>query len=433
VTDLFPEDVFPSVGRQLGGAVQALSRVVMTPFGAMFTSGGEDTVNVNEYYDSSGEVYRFDPGTGRWTRLEEVSPYTEGTTLGPQAAAGTVAKTRTEFVEVGEAEVPPSVKGQAKRINKQIAAAKAQLVSRRYDSRPNQNRNKLPASEGGQLNDPDFLGAEYLRDELGFTDAEVAAYSTNVPKPPFRPERGGGRQSFVRGETPKFAGSMTANYYAQMHKAGFGRPQYALDDAASILNMPARELRAWQSQMMYLDIPGASSIVFGTPDPATISAYKFVLTQANLSGVPASTMISRMIADKAAYDQADERGILPGSDGSGSRVPFDPVKKKTIINLTGKGQARTQLRQMMAQLLGRKPTPSEVEAYLARLNTAEENDPTVVTARYTRDGDVTTTTDRSDVDPTQIARKEIKGDNPKEYKQYQSLQYYNIIADMMGQ
>jgi hypothetical protein len=70
VTDLFPEDVFPSVGRQLGGAVQALSRVVMTPFGAMFTSGGEDTVNVNEYYDSSGEVYRFDPGTGRWTRLE---------------------------------------------------------------------------------------------------------------------------------------------------------------------------------------------------------------------------------------------------------------------------------------------------------------------------------------------------------------------------
>lgn len=405
-----------------------LTRIVATPFGAMVAEPpkfDENMVFVGDdvYRLNNGTVEIYDPYEPSW--WERV---TQGGGLGG-AIAG--ARTEPDWRPVSNEDVPPSVTAQAKQNAKRVAA-----VARRMQSRAARGpaKSKLSAAEGGQLNDPEFLGADILAEDYGYTKEEILAYSTDLPKPPRRMAASGtGRESLVRGQYGKFRGSNTQNYYHQLQRKGYGRPQYGPDDVGILTQMAPGTLKGWQLQMQYAGVPGAESMVFGAPgDPATINAFRYVLTQANLAGVPAEKMLTQLVTDKSALDKADDRGLLPGSTGAGTKK-FDPVRVREVVNLTGKARARATLREMMANMLGRKPTPGEVQAYVDRLNAAEERDPTVVTTRLQKDGDSKTTTEQSDVDPTQIARREIKGGNPKEYKEYAELNYYNIIADMMGQ
>jgi hypothetical protein len=275
-----------------------------------------------------------------------------------------------------------------------------------------------PAAMGGPLNPDGFLGEEILREQYGMSDAEIAAYSTGVD-----PGRG---VLPGLGKKQQYEGT----YYQRMAvqravSKGYGRPQYTATDVANLNTMDPQQLISFQVQAKRVGLPGAESIVLGAPnDPATISAYTWALTQANLMGRPINAALQQL-GDIAA---AAEKGL----DGTGTTGGFDPVKTRTSVSLTGQARARAQLRSMMSQMLDRMPTNSEVEAYAAKLNAKEKADPTVTTYTYQRDGDTSVTTEQTDVDAQLIAERAIKKGNPKEYEAMQSVKYYNALLDMLG-
>jgi hypothetical protein len=185
-----------------------------------------------------------------------------------------------------------------------------------------------------------------------------------------------------------------------------------------------------QIQLVQANLLSPDSVVYGNnSDDATRDAFEKLLISANLAGRPWQSRLNTLIDFQRAVGQS---GITAGAGGSTSVERFDPVKVRETVTLTGKSRARAQLRSMMAEMLGRAPSPGEVEEYVSRLNTAESNDPTVTTYTYQRDGDVSTEVEQTDVDAATIAERYAKKENPEEYREYQALNYYNALAAMMG-
>lgn len=288
-----------------------------------------------------------------------------------------------------------------------------------------------PANQGGPLNDPGWLGSDLIRQQAlaqnpdwtpQQADNYAAAYTNQ------KAIRQASRQNY----DPK---TQTGTIYQRAAydtavQQGFGRPQYGEGAEYAVLNLNPTALIQLQQQLIKAQIPGSSTIAIGhvgdlTGDDATIAAYRNALAGANLAGIP----IKEYLARQGNIAALAERAALV--DGSPGDPKFDPTRVQKSVTLTGRGRARGQLRQMMANMLGRMPSEAEVNDYLDRLNGAERNNPAVTTTTYTRSGDSSTVREESDVDPTRIAEREVKGNNPKEYEAYQRLGFYNVMLSMM--
>lgn len=280
-----------------------------------------------------------------------------------------------------------------------------------------------PAGMGGPLNSDNWLGSEWARD-AGWSEDQIRSYTV---KSAVKQRQDQDIVDQSRSLPPTQAGYYQRASMVRAVKKGYGRPQYQPSDLAVLPMMDPQQLINIQASMMKAGIPGASSITIGAPrDPATETAYEYVLTQANLWGVTAQDAIERLAFYNRAGQNLTADGTAPGAQ------KFDPVKTRTTVNLTGKARARAQLRDMMSQMLGRMPSNSEVDDYLNKLNAAERADPAVTTYNYQRDGDVTQTTEQSDVDPIHIAESDIKKGNPREYRAMQETNYFNALLDMIG-
>ena len=120
----------------------------------------------------------------------------------------------------------------------------------------------------------------------------------------------------------------------------------------------------------------------------------------------------------------------------------------TSINLTGRGTAESILRNALMQELGRVPSDKEVGEFKRALNRSERKHPTVTqsTSNTTTtttskgshsssstSGSSSSTTKNSDVDPSEKAL-DFAQSKPfrRERQQYQDMQYYDAIGEMLG-
>lgn len=375
-------------------------------FGALHRTYGGTSYKIQD-----GEVYRFS-GTVMPTGIGGVSYGTSQ--IDP-------------WEKVPDAEVPSDAGfrklwKQDKVTNAEASAAAPEQATGGPSSAFGKAWDNRPAGMGGPLNSDNWLGSEWARD-AGWSEEQIRSYTV---KSAVRQRQDQDIVDQSRSLPPTQAGYYQRASMVRVVKKGYGRPQYQPSDLAALPMMDPQQLISWQMRMMKAGIPGASSITIGAPrDEATETAYEYVLTQANLWGVTAEDAIEKL----AVYNRFGGDAATGSSPGA---QKFDPVKTRTTVNLTGKARARAQLRDMMSQMLGRMPSNSEVDDYLNKLNAAERADPAVTTYNYQRDGDVTQTTEQSDVDPIHIAESDIKKGNPREYRAMQETNYFNALLDMIG-
>lgn len=420
------------------------TRITQTPMGPMAVGALPEGWR----YDQYGNAVMTDGNGVNWTYNEEGKPsrivYSGGVVTGAVgAAAGPASGPSVTITPATEEEIKNNVvpvslmrRDYRKDVKASIAAADKRSGGGPFGvtSPGTIDQDSLPASAGGPLNDPNFAGADLLREATAAQNPDWSTTQIDEYVRSYSVMKAARQQSKAYYEPSKETNGTYYQRYA-IQKAmseGYGRPQYKQGEEYRVLNMDQMALIQLQQQLIQAKIPGSSSIVIGqvgdlSGTDATITAYKNALAGANLRGIPLDAYLGQAV--KMA--QIAERAGL--QDGSPGDPKFDPTKVQTIVNLTGRARARAQLRSMMTQMLGRAPTEAEVNDYLGRLNDKEEADPTVRTTTFERDGDSSTTTDTTDVDPVLIGERLIKKENPKEYRANQELEYYNAMLSMMGE
>jgi hypothetical protein len=415
------------------------SRIRQTPMGPMavgaLPEGWRYDLYGNAVTDLAGETWTYDEN-GRPARVE----YSGGMLTGAVGAAAgpmsgpSVTITPVTKEEIEQDKVPVSlIRRQYRKDVQGSIAASEQAASGPFGvTSPGGNNANRPASMGGPLNNPEFLGSELLRENTaaenpGWTATQVDDYVRTYSN--MRAARQVSRQYYDKDQ----AGTYYQRFAMERALAqGYGRPQYGDGYESRLYSMNPQKLRELQQAMIMAKIPGYTGITIGfigdlSGEDATEATFRNLLAASNLAGVPYDAFLDKqMMVAKLA-----ERAAL--EDGSPGDPKFDPTRVATSVNLTGRARARAQLKSMMTAMLGRAPTEAEVDSYLNRLNAKEEADPTVRTTTYTRSGDSSTVTEATDVDPVLIGERQIKNMNPKEYKEYQQLNYYNAMLQMMGE
>jgi len=109
--------------------------------------------------------------------------------------------------------------------------------------------------------------------------------------------------------------------------------------------------------------------------------------------------------------------------------------------VSSRATARASLTAALTQELGRAPYRRDVDRFLNALNKAERANPTVTTTtstttpnpkNHTVDVQTSTTTEESKVDPAAKAERFAEKLDPKEARRYQTGNYYEVIASMLG-
>jgi hypothetical protein len=294
------------------------------------------------------------------------------------------------------------------------------------------DRDTLLPSQGGTPNAENWLGSETERARLEATYPEWDSTQIEDALATFANTKAM-RQNAKAYYDPKEQKGTYYQRYALTRAAqqGYGRPQYAAGDEFEVLGLSPQALIQLQMDLKRADIKGADDITLGkigqlsSEDP-TVIAYRNLLAQANLQGMPYKAYLQTQIQ---LANQIRRAGLDDASPGD---PKFDPIKVEKVVTLTGRGAARENLKMMMTEALGRAPKESEVNAYVDRLNAKEKADPSIRTTTYTRDGDSSSVTEETDVDPALIAERQIKRENPKQYQEYQELNYYNAMLQLMG-
>lgn len=163
---------------------------------------------------------------------------------------------------------------------------------------------------------------------------------------------------------------------------------------------------------------------FGT----TINAYAQVLGYANSRGLPA----------EAALDELVEVGGLAEEVPEG---PFTGTKKRTqkSVNLTDPQSARVALRRTLREELGRAPTPEEISAFVAALNAAEQQNPSVSNVTETWfDGDITATSTSTSggLNPEAFMDEFVENDPALEAEAdafTRDTEYYDAVMRVLGE
>jgi ribosomal protein S24E len=94
--------------------------------------------------------------------------------------------------------------------------------------------------------------------------------------------------------------------------------------------------------------------------------------------------------------------------------------------------ARVVLSQAMQTVLGRNPTDDEVKGFLAELNAAEKENPTVTTST-TDGGEQSSTLTTGGFNPVEYATDWAKEEYPKQARRYEDMTYEDMaLAAIRG-
>ena len=154
------------------------------------------------------------------------------------------------------------------------------------------------------------------------------------------------------------------------------------------------------------------------------------MTRANMMGVSWED-IARMDVKQRQAELAASRGGGGGGGGGGS-----PTRSVNIqYTQTSVAAARSLMEAVLADAIGRPPTRSELQGFLAMLNAAENKSPTRTVTNYVRGDNSTTATSRttpSTVDPEAMARQYAQQINGgEEFADYQNNKYLTALIDML--
>lgn len=192
---------------------------------------------------------------------------------------------------------------------------------------------------------------------------------------------------------------------------------------------------AWQQMLQANGLLASTGYSRGNWDDPTREALMKAMYQANKAKMPLQAWLQRGALLNPDY--VNGTGSYAGATYNG---PVTTTQTSSSINLTSRGTARLILAQALAQELGREPSPNEVSDFLKGLNQREENNPSVTTTTTTtkpdgkHDTSVTSTsrTKEPNTNPTAMAERFAEGVDPKESERYQTGNYYNVIAQMLG-
>lgn len=124
-----------------------------------------------------------------------------------------------------------------------------------------------------------------------------------------------------------------------------------------------------------------------------------------------------------------------GYRGAGSGGPSVSTTTQKSYRITSRASAEALLKQTLAKELGREPNEDEITRFRKALNIQERANPTITTTTARTSGSntsVSSTTKESEVDPMSEAEDYAEKANPSEAHRYQSGQFYNLIAQMVG-
>jgi hypothetical protein len=128
---------------------------------------------------------------------------------------------------------------------------------------------------------------------------------------------------------------------------------------------------------------------------------------------------------------ADARAAGGGGGGGGGMDRTVNIQ----YTQTSVAAARTLMESVLAQAIGRPPTRTELQGFLAMLNNAENKSPTRTVTNYVRGDNSTTSTSRttpSDVDPEAMAREYAQGiGGGAEFGEFQNNKYLTALVDML--
>lgn len=193
-----------------------------------------------------------------------------------------------------------------------------------------------------------------------------------------------------------------------------------------------RAMAYYQQQMVNANLVTPTTIAWGTPDDTTMNAFAeiFAATIRHNQGLPPAQRKTwqEMLAANA---KAGGGGSGAPSGGSGSGGPT--TSTQTYTSTTGLGASGRYLESAMTRLLGRAPTKDEIANFHGDLNSAEKADPTTRTITSDGQGNVTSHTDQSDVNPYEEANDFAStGKRSTEAGAYGIQQYASALEQLFG-
>lgn len=130
--------------------------------------------------------------------------------------------------------------------------------------------------------------------------------------------------------------------------------------------------------------------------------------------------------------------FIGGAGGGGVSRPTSYTETTKSVDLTNPKTARALLKQSLQDRLGRDPSAAEQQAFIAALNAAERENPTVRTTQYrlnpeTQQYQMASQTTASGLDPQAYLDEYAEEHNQKEYGAYQAATtYFNALLQAIG-
>jgi hypothetical protein len=224
-------------------------------------------------------------------------------------------------------------------------------------------------------------------------------------------------------------------YYSQVPKAGQTSgtavlsPMYTDASLGQYRRMAATDpLKLYNYQQAlaragYMSATNASPVYSADFQKAMAAA----MTDANYNGLSLDSLLAMR-----ALGQNNGRVGGGGGGGGGSSTSTSITKS---YNITSRPTAQSLLKQVLAQELGREPTSAEVSRFVKALNKEERANPSInrsTTTSTAKGSSTTSTSTPSKVDPGAEAEEFGETVSPQERRMFQSSNYYDVIASMVG-
>lgn len=282
---------------------------------------------------------------------------------------------------------------------------------------------------------PTFIG----RGNTTYATAEEAAkaasadnpiyedYSKNVTNPWYQSYLGvnPGYIKEVRPEPP----GPNASYeevlaYRDKLKTQFRPPQYTAQSLDQVFNgMTPKDIKSLQRTFKAAHLYSSTAVIIPgvIQQDQEVEIMKGLMSVANYNGLEWTEMLNVFAEDAKAHPERYNSQTSGGGGGGGATT-----STQIVYNQTSMSQARQVLNSVLQDMLGRNPTSTELSQFVAMLNQAESRNPTK-TVQQTNGTTTTQRTTPSPVDVNALAEQFASQIDPKQYKEYQSSYYLNLL------
>lgn len=191
-------------------------------------------------------------------------------------------------------------------------------------------------------------------------------------------------------------------------------------------------MKEYQRKLVQAHLLSDTSLSKRYADDATMGAFAelFMIAIRKNQGVPPGKRMTwyQILDDMAKAGSQDAKKAAALKEAA-LHQPTTTTSSQTY--LTGEDDADSYLTSAMAELLGRAPTKEEVQAFTARLNAKEQNNPTTTTTHNDGYGNTTSTTDGSNVSAGAVAENyATKGPRAKEAGAYKIQQFTDALMSL---